>query len=132
GSGYTPAVKGPKGSWVVFAAVAAVTFAVFLPSLASSFVRWDDEQNFLDNPAYRGLGPANLAWMFTHFHLGHYQPLPWITLGLDYVIWGMNPVGYHLTNVVLHALSAGVFAWLAAWFFGRAGAVLAPLEPAPG
>ena len=104
-------------SWKVCLIVAAVTFAVFAPSLASGFVRWDDEQNFLENASYRGLGPSNLAWMFTHFHLGHYQPLAWVTLGLDYAIWGMKPLGYHLTNVLLHALSAGVFCWLAAWFY---------------
>ena len=44
-------------------------------------------------PELPGLGPSNLAWMFTHFHLGHYQPLSWVTLGLDYAIWGMNPLG---------------------------------------
>lgn len=41
--------------------------------------------------------------MFSTFHLGHYQPLSWLTLALDYLIWGMNPFGYHLTNLVLHA-----------------------------
>jgi tetratricopeptide (TPR) repeat protein len=37
---------------------------------------------------------------------GHYMPLTWMTLGLDYVLWGMRPGGYHLTNLVLHALAA--------------------------
>ena len=43
--------------------------------------------------------------MFTTFHLGHYHPLTWLTLGADYAVWGMNPVGYHSTNVLLHALT---------------------------
>src|SRR6266852_5911122 len=42
-------------------------------------------------------------------HLGHYIPLTWMTLGLDYLLWGMNPVGYHLTNLLLHAANAVVF-----------------------
>src|SRR5262245_58471669 len=105
-SRYTPAVKAYKRAWVVLPIVATVTFAIYAPSLGSAFVRWDDEQNFLENASYRGLGPSNLAWMFTHFHLGHYQPLAWVTLGLDFVIWGMNPFGYHLTNVILHAASS--------------------------
>ncbi|HLY07795.1 MAG TPA: tetratricopeptide repeat protein, partial [Planctomycetota bacterium] len=39
-------------------------------------------------------------------HFGHYMPLTWMSLGLDYVLWGMRPLGYHLTNVVLHAANA--------------------------
>lgn len=43
--------------------------------------------------------------MFTDT-FGHYMPLTWMTLGLDYVLWGMNPVGYHATSIALHALNA--------------------------
>ena len=50
----------------------------------------------------RWVGWPQLRWMFTAFHLGHYIPLTWLTFGLDYVLWGMNLVGYHLTNLVLH------------------------------
>src|SRR5262249_36579342 len=32
----------------------------------------------------------------------------WLSFGLDYVVWGMNPLGYHLTNVALHAAAAAV------------------------
>src|SRR5881628_574134 len=42
-------------------------------------------------------------------HLGHYIPLTWMTLGLDYLLWGLNPVGYHLTSLLLHAANAVVF-----------------------
>jgi tetratricopeptide (TPR) repeat protein len=44
--------------------------------------------------------------MWTTFHLGHYVPLSWMTLGLDYTLWGMNPLGYHLTSLLLHAANA--------------------------
>src|SRR5881628_1431255 len=42
-------------------------------------------------------------------HLGHYIPLTWMTLGLDYLLWGMNPFGYHLMSLLLHAANAVVF-----------------------
>jgi tetratricopeptide (TPR) repeat protein len=86
--------------------VALVTFVAFLPALRAGFVTWDDNGNFLDNYDYRGLGPAQLQWMWTTFHMGHYVPLAWMTLGFDYVIGGMNPFGYHLHNVLLHAVNA--------------------------
>jgi tetratricopeptide (TPR) repeat protein len=81
----------------------------YLPSLGCGFVNWDDDANFLDNPYYRGLSPAHLKWMFTTFLLGHYQPLSWLTLGADYFVWGMNPLGYHLTSLTLHAIGVCLF-----------------------
>lgn len=90
-------------------AVAALTFAVFLPALKNGFVNWDDLQTLVENQQYRGLGWRQLKWMFTTFHMGHYQPLSWVTFAFDHLIWGMNPLGYHLTSVILHALTALVF-----------------------
>src|SRR5713101_4243176 len=96
------------GSWLVPVLIALVTFAAFLPTLQNQFVKWDDDKNFLDNPHYRGLGWTHLRWMWTT-HLGHYIPLTWMTLGLDYLLWGINPFGYHLTSLLLHAANAVVF-----------------------
>ncbi len=47
--------------------------------------------------------------MFTSFHVGHYVPLTWVSFGLDYLVWGMDPFGYHLTNLALHAANAVLF-----------------------
>jgi Tfp pilus assembly protein PilF len=96
------------GSWLVPVLIALVTCAAFLPTLQNQFVSWDDADNFLDNPHYRGLGWSQLRWMWTT-HLGHYIPLTWMTFGLDYLLWGLNPVGYHLTSLLLHAANAVVF-----------------------
>ncbi len=95
----------PWGS-CVGAAVASITFLAFLPALGNGWVNWDDAKNFVENPGYRGLGPRQLAWMFTAYHMGHYIPVTWITFGFDYLLWGMNPAGYHLTNVLFHAAAA--------------------------
>ena len=99
------------------ALVALSTFLVFLPALQNDWVNWDDTENFLSNPAYRGLGWAQLKWMWSTQMLRHYIPLSWMTLGLDYKIWGMNPWGYHLTNVLLHTANAVVFYLLAVAIF---------------
>jgi protein O-mannosyl-transferase len=103
-----PAVTG-AGVWLLALLLAAFTFVTFVPALWNQFVDWDDYENLVNNPAYRGLGWNQLRWMFTTFHLGHYQPLSWVTLGIDYLIWGLNPVGYHLTNLILHAANAIFF-----------------------
>ncbi len=98
-----------RRSWPWWAALAAAVYLAFLPALGCDFTNWDDPPNFINNPHYRGLSPAHLKWMFTTFLLGHYQPLSWITLGADYLIWGMNPLGYHLTNLTIHAVGVGLF-----------------------
>ncbi|MGH7536029.1 MAG: tetratricopeptide repeat protein [Gemmatimonadales bacterium] len=87
-----------------------MTFVAFLPTLGNGFVGgWDDNTNLVDNLDYRGLGWRQLRWMFSAFVLCHYQPLTWLTFGLDYVLWGMNPVGYHLTSLMLHMATTVVF-----------------------
>ena len=113
--------EGPWLSWGVPLAVAALTFIVFLPALKNGFVNWDDDKNFLGNYFYRGLGWEQLKWMFTTFHTGPYQPLSWITSGFDYLVWGMDPFGYHLTNVLLHSANAAVFYLLCLRLFAPDG-----------
>jgi tetratricopeptide (TPR) repeat protein len=99
--------------------IAASTFLIFAPALAAGFVNWDDTHNLVDNVHFRGLGWANLRWMFT-YSVEHYIPLTWITFGVDYVLWGMNPRGYHATNLLLHSLNAVLFFHLAESLLQRA------------
>jgi tetratricopeptide (TPR) repeat protein len=89
--------------------VALATFLVFSRALTCGFVAFDDDRNFLGNLAYRGLGLAQLRWMWTTTLTGIYQPLSWMTYGLDYSLWGMRPFGYHLTNALLHSANAALF-----------------------
>jgi hypothetical protein len=88
-------------------------------------VNWDDPANFVKNPHFRGLGWAQLRWMVTTTLLGHWVPLAWLTLGLNYVVGGLDPWGYHLGNLLLHAAGAAVFYFVArrllAAGFGVAG-----------
>src|SRR4029453_11669555 len=72
--------------------VFSVLFLAFLPCLRNGFVDWDDTDNFLRNPHYRGVGAEQIRWMFTTFHMGHFQPLTWLTLGLDYT-WAEAVLG---------------------------------------
>jgi hypothetical protein len=51
--------------------------------------------------------------MATTSHMGHWIPVTWLTLGLDYVLWGMDPRGYHLTSLLFHTATAVAFYALA-------------------
>jgi Flp pilus assembly protein TadD len=94
-------------------AIVLAVVAVFAIGLRNEFVQWDDQVNLVENPHFRGLAPRHLAWMLTTTLMGHYIPVTWLSFGLDYVLWGMQPAGYHFTNLVLHAANAVLVYWLA-------------------
>lgn len=93
------------------AACAILVFLFYLPTLGFQFVDWDDRAVLVENPNWRGLGAEQIRWMFTTNYYGHYQPVTWLTYGLDYVIWGMDPRGYHLTSALFHAANT-FLVWL--------------------
>src|SRR6188768_4187710 len=105
--------------WLLALVVAIVTILAFQPSFDGQWLHWDDDKNFVENEIWRGLSARNVAWMFTTFHQGPYQPLSWLTLGAEYPWWGMDPRGYHVTNVVLQALCAVAFFAFARALFER-------------
>ena len=90
-------------------AIILITVGVFAPSVWNGFVDRDDPVYILDNTSYRGLGWPQLRWMLTATVEAHWHPLTWLSLGLDYVMWGMKPAGYHASSVLLHALTAAAF-----------------------
>jgi tetratricopeptide (TPR) repeat protein len=98
-----------RDQWIAPIVILTVTLVSFGPILRNQFVEWDDYENLISNAHYRGLGWTELRWMFTTVHMGPYQPLSWMTYGLDYLLWGMNPSGYHLTSLLFHAANAIFF-----------------------
>ena len=89
-----------------------LTCISFLAIWQNGFLSWDDEATLVNNLRYRGLGWRQIQWMFSTFYLGHYQPLSWVTFALDYLIWGLDPFGYHLTNLLFHSINAALFYYL--------------------
>ncbi|HET7874803.1 MAG TPA: tetratricopeptide repeat protein [Methylomirabilota bacterium] len=95
--------------WGLPSLVATLCFAVFIPSLDGQFLNWDDQVNFVSNPGYRGLGLQQIRWMLTTTLMGHWIPLTWLSFGVNYALGGMDPWGYHLGNLLLHAANAVLF-----------------------
>ncbi|MCK6456763.1 MAG: tetratricopeptide repeat protein [Phycisphaerae bacterium] len=101
--------------------VACLTFICHAPSLWGEFLSYDDAQLIVDNAAYRGPMLEFLRWAFTTVHWGPYQPLSWITYAIDFAFWGLRPFGFHLTNVVLHSIAAGLCYLVAVDLLAAAG-----------
>src|SRR5262245_41112854 len=108
-------------------AVAVLTCLVFVPVLGGGFLNWDDDRSLLTNDGFRGVGLAQLRWMFTTTLLGHYAPLTWLSFGVTYAIAGMAPGAYHFGNLALHALNAVLVYRLAERLLTLACPMTAPL-----
>ncbi len=88
------------------AAIASlVTALVYSATLHNDFVDWDDNEYIYDNVHIRSIGVPFLRWAFTGFHVANWHPFTWVSHALDYAIWGLNPLGHHLTSIVLHSIN---------------------------
>jgi tetratricopeptide (TPR) repeat protein len=77
---------------------------VFLPSLHGAFIEFDD-LSYVTGNAHIPLTPANLAWAFWHGQDANWHPLTLWSFMLDHQLYGLKPWGFHLTNVLLHAVN---------------------------
>ena len=103
-----------------------LVFLAYLPALRGGFI-WDDDYYVTQNPTLHDLGGLQRIW-FKVGAVPQYYPMVHTTFWLEYHLWGLNPVGYHLINVLLHATAAILLwqvllrlrirgAWLAAVLF---------------
>lgn len=98
---------------VVGAVVALLTLLVFAGALSCGFINLDDPFYVTDNPLIKSFDPAAIGRIFSQAHLGAWLPLTYVSFALDHHFWGDNPLGYHLTNILLHAANAGLVVLLA-------------------
>lgn len=82
-----------------------VACLAFWPALGGEF-NWDDDINLVSNLGYRGFGASQIRWMFTAPLMGHYMPVTWLSLAVNHAFGQMNPWGYHLASLLLHAANA--------------------------
>jgi len=98
--------KAPRAGWLC-ALLFALTIAAYSPVFFSDFVRVDDGFYVVRNPrVVSGLTWENLAWAFRTGYQGNWHPVTWISHMLDAQIYGLHPLGHHLTSLLLHATNA--------------------------
>lgn len=86
--------------------ILVVVFLVFLPSLNNEFVNYDDHAYIYENPLIRSLAGDNLKKMFFSVQQNNWIPLTWVSLAIDYQLFGLQPLGYHLINIIIHSFNA--------------------------
>lgn len=84
----------------------AFTFLSFLPSLSNGWVDWDDPTYVLQNELVTSDQIQWSAIFQKDQVLGIYHPITLLSYAFDYQCWGTDAFGYHLTNILLHAVSS--------------------------
>ncbi len=101
-----------------------VALAVYAPAMRGPFI-WDDELLIQDNPHVTCLDRAGRLFTEDVEASGGkesalYRPLMMLTFALDYGLWRLEPVGYHVMNVVWHVAAALMVFCLAFLLFDSA------------
>ncbi len=90
---------------VTCVALFVITVAVYMQTGDFQFV-FDDADYVTSNPHVAGgMTGENIVWAFTSSHSSNWHPITWLSHMVDVELFGMNPRGHHLTNVVVHAVS---------------------------
>ena len=92
--------------------VICITILAYTPALDAPFVL-DDAQNILDSPAIRWteMSMENVG-LVLNSSLLRSRPVANISFALDHLAWGLDPYGFHLTNILIHLAVGGALLWL--------------------
>ncbi len=94
----------------LFIAALFIAAAVaYLPALRAGFI-WDDDAYVTRNFTLRSVEGLKQIWL-SPLATPQYYPLVHTSFWLECRFWGLNPFGFHLDNVLLHALAAALL-WL--------------------
>jgi len=99
-----------------------MTMVFYIPAIRGGYI-WDDDSYVTNNLNLRTLDGLRRIW----FEIGavpQYYPLVHSSFWIEYHLWQLHPFGYHMVNVLLHALNA-ILLWLILQRLSITGAWLA-------
>ncbi|MBN1364327.1 MAG: tetratricopeptide repeat protein [Syntrophaceae bacterium] len=91
---------------IVYIVLALVTFTIYWQTNHFDFINLDDNIYVAKNSYIRsGMTLEGIRWSFSTTYADFWHPLTWLSLMVDYQLYGLNAGGYHTTNLILHILS---------------------------
>ena len=96
------------GQWLLLIALPVILFVAYLPAIRGGFI-WDDDRHVTANQNLTDLQGLKNIWL-NPLSEPQYYPMTHTSFWLEYQLWGADPLGYHIDNVMLHLASA-FFIW---------------------
>jgi Tfp pilus assembly protein PilF len=88
---------------IIYLGLIAATLVAYEPVRHNDFVNLDDYVYVTKNPNVSGgITRDSVIWAFTKSYALNWHPLTWLSHMLDCEIYGLNPLGHHITNVLIH------------------------------
>ncbi len=93
-------------SWMLPAVILLILLA-FEPVRHNDFVSFDDYDYITKNHIVQeGLTWSSIRWAFIAGYASNWHPLTWLSHMIDIELFGLNPIGHHLHNVLLHTAAS--------------------------
>ncbi len=109
--------------WIKAESLLVLAVMVYIPVIFWGGFIWDDHVYILQNPHIRTVEGLKHIWLDPRA-TPQYYPLVHTTYWIEFHLWNLHPLGYHLVNVVLHGMNAAMI-WLALRWLAAPGAWLA-------
>ncbi|MBC8017782.1 MAG: tetratricopeptide repeat protein [Verrucomicrobia bacterium] len=83
-----------------------LSVAIYTRTLGHEFqMSWDDNWYIVYNESIRGFSWQNIKSIFSSIYQANYAPLQMLSYMLDYSLWGLDPGGFAITNIIFHTLN---------------------------
>ncbi|MCR4328324.1 MAG: tetratricopeptide repeat protein [Patescibacteria group bacterium] len=113
----------PLHTYIAILALLAIPLFLYSSALPNAFV-WDDEEQVVNNPAIQDIHNLPLIFTGSTFSTGggglagsFYRPLVTASYLLSYQLWGTDPWGYHLLQILLHTINTVLVFWILRYLF---------------
>jgi tetratricopeptide (TPR) repeat protein len=104
---------------LISTALIVIILAVYMQVGNYEFTNFDDPEYVTENPhVSSGITGKNIIWAFTFVEENNWHPITWLSHMADVELYGMNPRGHHLTNVIIHTVSSLLLLFLLLRFTG--------------
>src|SRR5262249_48186109 len=102
-----------RNKLVLLALLLAVTAASYWRTSSLPFVHYDDDDYIINNAHVQsGINQASLVWAITTRYDANWHPLTWLSHAVDCSLFGLNPEGHHLTNLIVHLVNVALLFWV--------------------
>jgi hypothetical protein len=92
-----------KTFYLIVLLIIATTVLAYSPLPWNKFVIYDDPEYVTENlNVLHGVTLSGISWAFSSIYQSNWHPLTWLSHMLDAQLYGLNPVGHHLTSLLLH------------------------------